>query len=130
MAGAKRERLKASKVPVMLFAVATPKAVAKAVDSGHLRGADGNSVALYERRRQAVAGVPSPHVILRVAARAAAEDGYPFYKGEGGRYETTKIPLSQISCSRLPRSIRGVTRIDAGNGGDFGWRGARRTWGG
>lgn len=113
---AKREKVSAAKVPVLLFAVATNKDLNRAVDKGHLRGAKDDVVEMFERRSRAVKDAPASHVILRIAAQAAARAGCSIYKGAGGRYETAKVPLGYISCSRLPRAIRGVTRVDAAGG--------------
>jgi 8-oxo-dGTP pyrophosphatase MutT (NUDIX family) len=46
----------------------------------------------------------------------AAQAGCRFYKVAEGRYEAIRVPLNHVACGRLPRSVRGVTRVDAAGG--------------
>jgi len=113
----KRAKLQPSKVPVFLFTALTRKELGRAVDRGRLRATKGEPIALYERRGRAARDVSGPCVMLRIAARYAAETGVAFVKGPRGRFEAvSSIPLTVVACANLPRSIRNVERVDAAGG--------------
>jgi 8-oxo-dGTP pyrophosphatase MutT (NUDIX family) len=115
-ANRKRQRVKPAKVPAVLFAAVSKKDLERAVGRGRLRGAKGAPLLLYERRRRATKDGDRTRVVLRIAGRAAAVSGVHFCPSSRGCYEADEVPLTHVACSRLPRSIRSVPRMDAGGG--------------
>jgi ADP-ribose pyrophosphatase YjhB (NUDIX family) len=109
----KREKVDTTKLPPLLYTVASAKALKRAVERGYLGGTDGEPVRLHEDPRGEKGGTS---VILRVASRLASEDGRRFYRVARGRYETARVPLKYVSCPHLPGSVKGVKRVDAAGG--------------
>ncbi len=109
-------KLKPSKVPAVLYAAMSRKAVRLAVRTGTLVRVSGKPIAMFERSSRARRkGGPGAKIVLRISARAAAERGSRFYDRGSGRIETHSVPLKFAACSNLPASIA-VPRIDAAGG--------------
>jgi 8-oxo-dGTP pyrophosphatase MutT (NUDIX family) len=111
-----RETVKPAKVPSVLFTAVSKKDLERGMSRGRLRNAKGKPLLLHKRRRRAVKNEGRSHIVLRVAGRAAARSGVKFFEGVRGCFEADDVPLTHVACSRLPRSIRSVPRVDAGGG--------------
>jgi 8-oxo-dGTP pyrophosphatase MutT (NUDIX family) len=118
MGTTKGKSLRAEDVPAVLHVAVSRKDLNAAVAVRSLRNGDGDGrlIALYKRPAQAAKRGPVSHVILHVAAREAASAGVKIVKGSKGRYVAEPVPLQFVGCSKLPRSVRGVRRIDAAGG--------------
>lgn len=115
----KRDKISPSRVPEVLYTSVTERELARAVERGHLRGAKGETLALFDKRRSAKPRVGKGNgksAVLRVAARAASRAGAAFYRGPKGSFEADRVPLSFVGCRRLPKTIKGIERIDAAGG--------------
>jgi 8-oxo-dGTP pyrophosphatase MutT (NUDIX family) len=111
----KRSRAR-EELPLVLYVAVSQKELNAAVARRQLRASNGGPIAMFRRPEQAAKRGPTPHVVLRVAAREAASAGIEVVKGPKNRYGAARIPLQFVACSKLPRSIRGVRRVDAAGG--------------
>lgn len=116
MSSPQRAKLRPSKVPAVLFAAVSRRALRLAVKSGTLVRISGKPLAMFERpNRVSKKSAGGSKVILRISARAAAERGSRFYDGGRGRFESHSVPLKFAACPHLPSSIA-VPRVDAAGG--------------
>lgn len=106
----------ATRVPAVLFVAASLEELRRALRRGALGGGD-RPLALFVRRRDAAREGRERDVLLKVEGRAAALAGTPFRRAKGkGAYEADRVPLQFVACSRLPKALDGLERVEAAGG--------------
>ncbi len=116
MSSTKRKRLRPSEVPAILYASVSQKALRRAISTHRLFRLKGRPLVLFDRRRRAARRANGSRMVLRIAGHAAATAGVHISNGRPGRYETESIPITFVSCTKLPCPVRGLARVDAAGG--------------